>query len=507
MPDHTQTPNRRNHEFYQIMQHKIAHLLDGGDPKQFRRNEDRLRAALFLSKLYKQAKTDLSLLEIKARCGAAINGSEDFRIHRWMLQTSETKITPELIKRYAKRKEPARKVRNYLQLVAVLAKMNGDNPLLLQMEFITTTGLNARPIPEDLLNDISEVQPEHKLANLLRGHAAYIAERFDLGSLFLRAERLQAGWDMENGPVAIGLGSWHGEPRFDSQLPANYALWYESAIPPYPAIKIARIPYGNINSTFSVVPVKDDGTTIDENRDPLILCGSAIAYWDLHLAIAPDGKFSIGSYFIRSTSVDIQLPIDGLQTFTLRDAPHDLSSFFLDYKSGNLINHNGLWQVHFTPEATEHINVDLEKNSTSWDANYRPVRKKDQLDETPPGDTVPNARITPVNARSISDWLIEDLSLPTELGVTETLNYLSQPSELNPSTWCQGDTIARRLETELHTDVIDERFKSWIDQYNRSLDDLEKHWFDSAHKSESELRLRWLDAQLNQPSAPEGGNR
>lgn len=507
MPNHTQSPNRRNHEFYQIMQHKIAHLLDGGDPKQIHGNEDRLRAALYISKLYKQVKTDWSLLEIKARCGAAIDGSEDFRIHRWMLLKSETEITPELIERYAKRSEPARKVRTYLQLVAVLAKMNGDDPMLLQTEFITTTGLNVRQKPKDLLNDISEVQPELKLANLLSRHAALIAERFDLLSLFQRAERLQAGWNMENGPVAISLAGEDGYPRFDQQLPANYTLWYESAIPPYPAIIIARIPYGNITSTFSVVPFKDDGIAIDENREPLILNGFATAYWNLHLAIAPDGRFSIGSYFIRSTSVDIQIPLDGEQTFTLREAREDLSSFFPHSNCPNLFNHNGLWQIHFTSEVTEHILAEREKNIAFWSANYRPVKNDDPLDETPPSDTVPNARITSVNAQSIRDWLIEDRSLLTGIATVETLRLLSPPRELNPSTWCQGDTLAKWLETELHNGFIDERFKNWIDQYNRSLDDLEKLWFDNAQRSESELRLKWQDSQLYQLNAPEGGKR
>jgi len=339
------------------MRSRISTLTAGGDPKLLT-NEARLRAALFISKLYAQAKASGHRPKaIEAHCGAVTQAGDAFRIHRWMLRQSETEITEDLKRHYAGKAEPGRKVRLYLKLVAGLAELLAREPFDLQQEFLAVTGLNVRELPRDPMLDPAEVQPELRLAHLLQDHAAQMADRLDLATLFQRAERLQAGWSMHEGPIAKFMES---ELRFNSQLPPTFVPWLDFEVPPYPSAKVGRIPYGFLTGTFSVVPRTDDGAEPARDRASLILKGSATAYWDLYLAIGPTGEMGVGSYMIRNASVDIHLPMGAegaMITLTLRANDDDLSGgFSLSLPRGglygNFFDYEGCWQVHLTHEVT-----------------------------------------------------------------------------------------------------------------------------------------------------------
>ena len=486
------------------MQSRIDALIAGGDPKLLT-DDARLRAALFISKLYALAKaTGHRPKAIEAHCGNVTQAGEDFRIHRWMLRQSEKEITPELTQRYVGKAEPGRKVRLYLKLISGLAEMLKKDPFNLQQEFLAVTGLNARALPRDPMLDPAEVQPELRLSRLLRDHAAQMADRLDLAKLFQRGERLQAGWSLHDGPVAKFMES---DFRFDLKSPPTFVAWLDIEVPPYPSVKVGRIPYGFLAGSFSAVPLTDDGTEPSQDRATLTLDGSATAYWELHLAIAPTGDMGVGSYMIRNASVDIKLPMgDGgaMITHTLRDAHDDLwglqSVEVQGRLWGNIFHHDGWWQVHLTDAMTRTFSSD----PAFWESCYRLERRGGELEEYPPSHSVPNARITPTTARSIHDWLVEDLSLPPRLGGAAPLIYDHLDGKMDAVTWNKGASFAARVEAALHNGRLDALFRDWVEQYNLSLTELERTWFDAAQRDEYALRDRWTDERLGHDSNATG---
>ncbi len=508
------TPRNADHErgrrisarVREEMQSRIDALIAGGDPKILN-SDQRLRAALFISKLYAQAKAlKHRPKEIETHCGAVTKAGEDFRIHRWMLRQSETAITPELKQRYAGKAEPARNVRIYLKLVAGLAEILAKDPFNLQQEFLTFTGLNAKPLPPDPMLDPSEVQPELRLARLLRDHAAQMADRLDLVKLFQRAKRLQAGWNLHDGPVAKFLDPTFSGP-FDPKLPPTFVLWLEIEVPPYPSVKIGRIPYGFLAGSFSVVPLTDDGAEASQDRATLILEGSATAYWELYLAIAPTGDMGVGSYMIRGSSVDIHLPMGdagAMVSHTLRDAEDDLWSLWPEEFQGarrrNQFFQDGRWQVHLTDAMAERFSSD----PAFWPSCYRPERRGGTLEEHPPSHDIPYARIAPTTAQNILDWLLEDLSLPARLGGAAPMLDPSLYGETAVVTWNRGESFAFRVEAALHNGRLDAGFQDWVARYNASLSELKQKWFDDAQRDEGALRDRWADARLGHDNIAEG---
>jgi hypothetical protein len=486
------------------MQSRIDALVAGSD-KKFLTDDARLRAALFISRLYSQAKAHGHRPKlIESHCGAVAQAGEDFRIHRWMLRQSETEITPELKQRYAGKAEPARKVRLYLRLVAGLAELLAKEPFVLQQEFLAVTGLNSRPLPRDPMLDPAEVQPELRLAHLLRDHAAQMADRLDLARLFQRAERLQAGWSLHDGPVAKLMES---EFRFDPKSPPTFVLWLDDEVPPYPSVKVGRIPYGALAGSFSVVPLTDFGAEPSQNREALTLEGSATVYWELYLAIAPNGDMGVGSYLIRNASVDIQLPMGdagAMITHTLLDAHDDLWGLQpMEVQGklwGNQFYDGGWWQVHLADATAGAFSAD----PALWASCYRPERRGGDLEEYPPSHDVPNARITPTTAQNIHDWLVEDLSLPPRLGSAAPIPDPNLYGETTVVTWNRGSSLANWVEAALHNGRLDAAFEDWVVRYSASLGDLERGWFDAAQRDEAALRDRWAVVRLGHDTNSEG---
>ena len=387
---------------------------------------------------------------------------EPFRLHRWMLKGGATEVTEELTAHHRDRPEPQRSTTIYLRLMEHLGKLSERDPLECQGALLTALSLlDGRLItPED------GFLPEQRIADLLHEYAAVIARRFDLAQLFQQAERVQAGWNIQRGPDVVVDLVPENSAYFSARAPVDRNWWLEVASPPLPSVAIARLPFGFLPGPFRLT--NDSG----ESRE---YSGHAVAFWELHLAVGPSGPLSVGAYLLRGTSVDLVL--DG-NTMTLPDLQDDIDQIVSGYpQSPQICLDDNIWKV-----------------SSGTLPFYRPERRG--FDETPPSDTVPNIRISPISASSVRAWMMTSFDLVAEGGPWIPVEDRFENGFSKNTGWVRTESIARNLEVSLREGWLDEHFKNWLDRFRPNLERFEQDWIDRSIKQDTALRQHFVNSDL-----------
>lgn len=472
-------------------------LTNGGEPKQFN-GESRLKAAFLILQLYRKALKERGLKssEINSRCHAAVKNTGDFRIHRWMLPASTDKIADGMVGAYRDKPEPLKKVRTYIALVKAFSEILDLERDELLGEFYDETGLleSTSSVQQD---EEQEFKPERRLAYLLNEFAAITSTNLDLPKLFKRSERAHVGWNPVLGPGTIQpLGRDFADEGFEASRNVMEYQWGETELPPYPCAKIARIPYGHIDNVEFMVEAKGDtcGRGEMENEPVnwqddgnfLIFRGSATAYWDLYITIAPKGLTGVGAFFLRVTSVDVALFDREKQatSYTVGNYREDFNCLDFQYNSPATIDFDGSRRISFT----ENTSKELLQNDNYYEHYFRVARCEDELDELPPSFDLPATRITRVTAQGVMDWLIEDLSLnssETEVGVIHEHPF--NDSLYKSVTRFQDESLARDVEVALHDGTLTRIIAEWATQYSTSLDEFEERTADELFNAEEDL--------------------
>jgi hypothetical protein len=375
-----------------------------------------------------------------------------------MLKGGATEVTDNLVAQYKGRAEPLRSTAVYLQLLEHLALKAGRDPIDSQGALLTALDL---PVQEHMQPDDGMPLPEQRLAALINEHAAVVARNLDLARLYQQAERLQAGWNIKQSPAElVDLANEEATGSFKSKEPTDRQLWLETAAPPLPTVAVARLPFGWLPGPFRLT--NRAGETQERP-------GQAVAYWELHLAIGPTGPLSVGTYLVRSSSVDLE--IDG-HLFMLPDMQDDIEQIASGYPYAPKIGFNeNVWEVSCESEPV-----------------YRPRRAG--LDEDPPSETVPLLRIDPVSASSVRAWLMTPMDFVVDDGPQISAVDRLAPFSLDRIGWMRAESIARSLEIALRDGRLDEGFRRWLDQYQPVLDQFDKDWLDRCLEMDAALRAR-----------------
>lgn len=481
---------------YRQRQEAFIEQLRLGEPVKMLEGDARLEAALLVGRLYDRARASRSSQEIREGLADLDKGGEPFRIHRWMIQTPEPKVSDELRKTYAKRSEPQKKVRTYLALVDRLARMIGDDPFARVWELLEATRMNERF--ERTVADIpvGEIEPRQRLASLLNDHAAHLAEVLDMPGLWQKAEKLQMGWDMNLGLVPLTIEKGIMQNQFRGDVAATQMRWLSFEAPAYPSVKVARLPYGIFEGPFEVTRAS---TSAD---DPVLIEGRLALYCDLWLMIAPSGKYGVGSYLSRTPGFGLilsdgrSLPLTAPQgsfwdnVFILSGtATSDLSISSLPRadKGTFELQPEEAFALSFPEERFQAI---LE-NPNTWSSCTRPSNlgaKEGVFDEEMP--FILMSRVTP---KSIEEWLEPDFTMEGTAGFLPQLRPYQGNSEASSPGWITFDCLARDLEQALHNGVLDHAFKLWATSYRSALAQMEMDWAEAAAAAENQLRERWND--------------
>jgi hypothetical protein len=452
----------------QKLRRRVDELMGGKDPKRLRERE-RLVAASHVGRLVKAASDSghsmTKLCEILGENMPSKPGRtsvEPFRLHRWMLKGGATEVTDELVAHYDGRPEPLRSTTIYLRLMEHLGKLSKRDPLECQGALLTALGLLDRSsmTPED------GFLPEQRIADLLHKYAAVIARKFDLAQLFQQAERVQAGWNIQRGPDVVVDLVPEMSAYFSARTPVDRNCWLEVASPPLPSVAIARLPFGFLPGPFRLT--NDSG----ESRE---CSGHAVAYWELHLAVGPSGPLSVGAYLLRGTSVDLVLDEN---TMTLADLQDDIYQIVSGLpQSPQICLDDKIWKV-----------------SSETIPFYRPERE--EFDETPPSETVPNIRIVPISASSVGAWMMTSLDLMAESGPWIPVEDQFERGHLPAAGWVRTESIARNLEVSLREGWLDEHFKNWLDRFRPNLDRFEQDLIKRTIKQDKALDQHYLNSDL-----------
>lgn len=466
----------------------IELLLDGTRTKHLE-GETRLLAARIVRKLYERVlkpNGELSLEEITTHLENSPGIAPGLKLHRWMLKKDETEITQDLIAYYRDRPEPQKKTRVYLRLVAALAELCEENPEDVMIAFVDETGLWDRLSSRTDGSSSDDLDPRFRLADLLRHQAAHIADRFDLASLFGRAERLQAGWNPDLGPEAILL---HDALQPISATNTFAGAWEVDALPALPAALLASIPFGQFtNAGFilsqSEVDTRGPGRLID---GAIRRTGSATAFWDLYLAISPHAAGGVRPCFVRTTRLMVTLDdadTDEMEEFNVLPHNEALSGLLLDWRYACKIQHDGERNIFFDQQTAEAFDQAFDSEKV-----YRNARRG--IDEDSPDNDLPFARIEPVTPRAIQDWLIDDLNYGS--AEVRTIPELWEPHDAPAAapTWFITPSLARNLEIAIRRDALQSRFSDWITRFETSLTALEESRRQEMEETDLNLRARW----------------
>jgi hypothetical protein len=259
--------------------------------------------------------------------------------------------------------------------------------------------------------------------------------------------------------------------EFSASGHMSHSLWLEVEFPALPTVMIARIPFGIVEGAFKLT-----SQTLDKKKS---VAGSAVAYWDLHLAIGPSGPLNVGAYFVRSTSVELTL---GDDVFALPDLQDDVYQFVSGFPCEPVVSLDDIaWTVAFEGEPF-----------------YRPQRHI-SCEESPPSGSVPNAHVTPVTAASIRAWLMTPLSLDLpsgrEAGSIPMIDVLERHPSPAPG-WIRAHCLARSLETALRDTTLESKFADWMTRYLPALQSMENDWLHETQNKDNALLARWHDTDL-----------
>ncbi|PKQ10801.1 MAG: hypothetical protein CVT70_17715 [Alphaproteobacteria bacterium HGW-Alphaproteobacteria-1] len=474
---------------------QIARLIKGEALKHLE-GETRLKAALFIRSSYQELlkpRGPYSMTEIKERLEAELGRANEFKIHRWMLRKTETHVTKSLTDHYKTRAEPQKKTSGYLKLTAALAKIAGTDPDDAMISFMQQTGLSDRLAQRGGLVANEALDPRLGLADLLREFAAHVAERHDLARLFDAAERLQAGWNPDQGPIALLL--WDGGDRFTRQTALD-GFWLVDSLPPFPSVCLARVPFGHVNNAG--FDLRDDSESVSSGTATIHARGSATASWRLHLAIVPAPGGGVIPCFLRTTNLTVYLEsvegsLDHNGIFDVSHHEDDLFELVPGYRDRATIFLDGTKRVAFDEATTKRV-----EDPQAYKDLYR--HRKDRRntdDEMPPHEGIPVAHLTPVSPAAIQHWLLD---VPDFAGATvEPEPILSEYSawyDPELATWMRGPSLARDLEVALRRDVLFDEFSKWITDYSRSLSLLDGDYRARVIKADLDLHSRWRATSL-----------
>lgn len=454
------------------LRNRVAALMSGSAPKRLT-DRQRLAAAAHVGRLVKDARDGgCSMTELCESLGRVMPSKsesslgEPFRLHRWMLKGGAIEVTEALAAQYRGRPEPLRSTKTYLRLIEQLGLIAKRDPLECQGGLLTALDL----LEGRLQSSENDLLPEQRLSDLLHAHVARIAQKFDLVRLFQQAERVQGGWNIQRGPDAVVDLVPENSAFFSASEPFNRRCWLEIASPPVPSAAIARLPFGRLPGPFRLT--NDAG---ESHERP----GHAVAYWELHLAIAPSGPLSVSAYLLRGTSVDLVL--DG-EAIKLPDQRDDVEQILTGDPQ---------------PPRIELDDVTWTISSVSCETLpfYRSQRRG--LDEYPPSETVPFLRIDPVSASSVRAWLMTSLSLMAKDGAWGIgAEDLCEGGPPRATGWIRIASIARSVEASLRDGLLEARFKDWLDRFRPNLDRFEQDWIDRTITQDEALRQRSAHSDL-----------
>lgn len=488
--------------WYRQMQDAFIDRLQKGEPVKTFEGDARLEAALLVGRLYDKALESRSSNDIREALSDLDRGGEPFRIHRWLIKSGDPVVSDELRKKYTNRPEPQKKVRMYLTLVDRLARMVGDDPFAWIWELLEATRLTERLGCGEVPVISNEAEPRQRLAALLNTHAAHLCEVLDLPALWQKAEKLQTGWNMDKGPIPIRIDQGIMQNRFRCDLAATQLRWLAFEAPPYPSVRVGRLPLGLFDGPLDVRktnPAPSESFQIE---------GQLGLYWELWLTIAPVGKYAVGSYLSRTPGFGLLLPDGTTVGLVVEEGGFVDNSFSMAGLPLVLCPVDGLiatgaspvhvmsdesWLVSFPQERFETIL----KDPACWLANTRPSRigVPNDIDD----DDMPFIRACRVTPKNIEDWLEPDFSMNEKGRFLPQVHLLPEVDFAARKTgWVTYDCIARDIEQALHDGSLDQEFKSWTDTYRMLLDNLEASWLAAAFSGETELRARWQSERLEQ---------
>lgn len=487
---------------YRDMQDTFIAGLRKGEPVKSFKGDARLEAALLVGQLYATAMETRSSTEICEALSDLDKSKEPFRIHRWLIKSTDAAVTDELRRKYAKRPEPQKKIRVYIELVDQLARMIGDDPFARVWELLERTRLTERLGRKEPSLVSADVEPRQRLASLLNLHAAHICEVLDIPALWQKAEKLQMGWDMSKGPVPIPIDQGIMQNRFRSDSSATQLRWLAFEAPPYPSVRLGRLPVGSFSEKFEIrriLPASSEHLRID---------GQLALYWDLWLTIAPVGRYAVGSFLSRIPGFGLNFPDGKSAELSVEEGALVDNSFKLSGQTLSIqtvdeadfsaarpvqIHEEEVWQLSFPPERFDAILSD----PAMWSAYIRPARidVPDDIDD----EEMPFIRTCRVTQKSVADWLEPDFTIEGIGRFLPQIHLLPSASgERQVAGWITHDCIARDVEQALHSGVLDQGFKAWTDAFRPELDRREDEWSAAALAAEADLRERWHRERLHQ---------
>lgn len=481
---------------------EVAALLKDGKRKL--EGDQRLEAALMVSQLYQEVRKAKLTAEVAPTCeNEKVSGEGAFRIARWKLHDRIEVVNAEARSKYPKHgPTPLKNAATYLRLVAALAGIIGRDRDETQIELLERAGLAKEigPVTED------EANPALRLSRLLQDLVRDLAVSLDIQSLWTEAESVSAGWDPYGAPVAMALEESIESDAFRvSPAGRFYPVLFDGGVPPFPAIRIARIPFGQLRGEFVV------RTSFDDEHGT-VAPGVVTAYWDLHLAIAPTGPLSASAYFMRSCLDELRLEAPISKTLVAKSTLSDFEYFSneMTWSGQNSFDEPCCNDVNFS-ESFELAWSRLVKQNKSPASSsfFRPSRSANQLDgDETPTDTYEYLRFNPVSPRSVQDWLIDDLSYGDgpDHRKSEPVNL---PWETRRTLWSPRGTLAWHVEAGLHDGSIEAALRDWVADYRASLADFTGSRRAQAEADEQALRERWRarrEAEALQTATKEGSS-
>lgn len=498
-----------------------ADVRDGR--RKFLNDRDRLEAALIVTRLFDKARRAghrRAGIDNRLKNNLGGFGTAGIRLDRWVLKRGDTVVDEAIVERHRDSKNPQRRIATYFTLVEFFAHLLGEDAEPHKLDMVRQTSLWRE-------GDDDEREPHRRLADLLHECARSVANRTDFAALFSKAKRLHVGWNLENEPEAVPL-----EPdldgMFDERTPAVLVEAYENAAPPFPAVKIARVPFGFLDETFLIETAPHTALAAAErfldpaSGEPAAPCdrvaARAIGYWDIWLCIAPvNSRCEIGAVFMEGSSMDLILR-DGDYYETaqvLREPDFDLLAASVAPEGQTYINDEPeyapwLWTKagwrRFTVAST--VEAEQSHEQAFWRAAvYRHVAEDDPLGRNLPGMTAAAhaqqrlVRFLAVDAHHVRHLLdaprrgSAGLRLSGEFQDLSTISLL-EPRELREGLWHRNPaSLAHHVECALRDGAIERGWEAWMKAFSASMAATEDHWLNDVDAAERQLRQRWREAE------------
>lgn len=480
---------------------RIGALISGADPKRLN-NRQRLNAALVLTRYVEQAikKTSKDLVIQALQKVDGKGHSNTFRIDRWKLPEAIQQIGEAETKAFADKPYPLRTTVKFFRFIGSLAEQLGLPAFDGQSEMLEATGLEHTPpnYPPGVQDD--DYLPERRLADLLDDFAAAMARCHDLSSLWLRAERIQAGWDPVVGPSAA---FFELEEHFGANKPISESCWYPGRLPPCPSVSIGKIPFASVSETFVLAPT-EPGEPEEAIR------GEAVAWWRMNLMIGPGGLNRVSAFIWWDSHVTLSLEDGSLRNAPAHDGYPDLYAFCGPDPYAR-VEHSGVSRpVSFTPEVSECLRRD---NEHDWKTARRLFGERYpelERDKDMPQSFDPALMVKPVSPGIVRRWFVQNPGLtPKDLRPEEHFEACAEEIRVHTerTLFSRPQTLAWAVEAALHQGLLEPRVAAWVEAYEPSLTTFERNWREQAERDADELRTRWRNEDQKHMSARPAAER